>query len=100
MTNNIILEVSCLEQLCFEEVIRSELTSIHKNSPEYVRSNSSTERGYAFFADHPEKRIKAILIIEPLLGGFSEISLKADHHNFAWISDEPGYSSGHTTSTC
>jgi len=99
MTNNIILEVSRLKQLCFEEVVRSELTGIHKNSPEHVRSNPSTERRYAFFADHPKKRIKAILIIEPLLGGFSEVSLKADHHDFGWIPDEPGYSSRHTTST-
>jgi hypothetical protein len=25
--------------------------------------------------------------------------LKADHHDFGWIPDEPGYSSRHTTST-
>jgi len=64
MAYDVVIEVRCLEELCFEEIvavaqlvfnagltfkvdrenIRSELTGIHKDGTEHVGSNTAAER--------------------------------------------------------
>jgi len=99
MADNVIFEIPRLEEFRFEEVIRSELAGIHENRPEHIRSHTAAERRDALFTDHPEKRIKTILIIEPLLRRFREVALEADHNDFGRIPYEPGYSSRHAACT-